>query len=45
MRDNNIKFRTFICLSMSKGLLTAWLEALPRQKSELKMRVLVHVLL
>ena len=34
MKDNNIRFRTFICLSMSKGMLTAWLEALPKQKSE-----------
>ena len=35
MRDNNIRFRTFICLSMSKGMFTAWLEALPKQRSEL----------
>jgi hypothetical protein len=34
MKDNNIWFRTFICLSMSKGMLMAWLEALRKQKSE-----------
>ncbi len=34
LRDNNVKFRTFLCLAMSKGMLTGWLEALPKQKSE-----------
>lgn len=34
MKDNNVKFRTFVCLAMSKGMLTGWLEALPKQRSE-----------
>ncbi len=34
MRDTNIKYRTFICLAMSRGLLTTFLEALPKQTSE-----------
>ena len=29
LRDNNMKFRTFICLSMSRGLLCKWLQTLP----------------
>ena len=33
--NNNIKFRTFICLAMSKGMLSDWLEALPKQKGKI----------
>ena len=29
LRDNNMKFRTFICLAMSRGLLCKWLQTLP----------------
>jgi len=32
LKDNNMKFRTFVCLAMSKGMLCDWLEALPKQK-------------
>ena len=35
LNNNNIKFRTFICLAMSKGMLSDWLEALPKQKGNL----------
>ncbi len=36
MKDNNIKFRTFVCLAMSRGMLTGWLEALPKQTGQWK---------
>lgn len=36
MRDNNVKFRTFVCLAMSRGLLAGFLEALPTQTNTLK---------
>ena len=34
MKDYNIKYRTFVCLAMSRGMLTGFLEALPKQTSE-----------
>ena len=34
MKDYNIKYRTFVCLAMSRGMLTGFLEALPKQNSE-----------
>ncbi|XP_064387985.1 uncharacterized protein LOC135336189 isoform X2 [Halichondria panicea] len=33
MKDYNIKYRTFVCLAMSRGMLTGFLEALPKQNT------------
>lgn len=32
LQDKNMKFRTFICLALSRGSLTTWLEGLLKQR-------------
>ena len=43
LRDHNTKFRTFVCLSLSRGLLCKWLQMLPQLNGQYCIAPYTHI--